>query len=61
MAYDRPVLTDEDNIGTTSVTVVATGVLTVANVVNAVNVYNAINVLSEASVLANVNVAMSSK
>jgi len=62
MAYDRPVLTDGDNITPTSGTVVAAvNALTVGNAVNAVNVYNAVNILSEVSVVANVNVTVASK
>lgn len=62
MAYDRPVLTDGDNIIPTAGTVaVAVNALTVGNAVNAVNVYNVVNVLSEVSVVANVNVTVATK
>ena len=62
MAYDRPVLTESDNITPTAGTVVAAmNALTVGNAVNAVNVYNVVNILSEVSIVANVNLTLASK
>ena len=60
LAYDKPVLTDNDDSITPFRSLVINA-LTVGNAVNAVNVYNAVNLIAEVSILAAVSVTVASK